>query len=389
MFFGIRNRVSFQKKLPPDFKPNTSVALARFDGLGDHLLSFPFLESLLSSSEVERVDFYLPEEFQSVLSHFHHEKLHWIPVKFTSVNAPSSLGLLGQWIRTTPSGIRGVRSLAKSLDVRYDIGFAIRPDTDYATNSKWFLRELVDDLVGFDFGKSNFVEFPDKRDRRILDYAIEAVPRDMHESHKPLALLDPLIKQHEVGSVKAIKWRPGADVGKSRGNQKKLWIHPFASKPEREIPAHLVRKIASEMSAEFPDAIVLGNAGELELIRRELGFGFRFMTLSEALSGEIDVPNDAFVGADSGPGHVFCELGVRGVTLSPNGYSRQPTNHSSPERFCPASDSWSWVAPNLPLGRCSLSGGCRGGKDHCIASVDTDLVVSKLFPDRPSPGKSK
>jgi ADP-heptose:LPS heptosyltransferase len=375
--------------VPPSFRPNTSVAVARFDGLGDHLLSFPFLESLLSLEEVTRVDFYIPEDYQSVLSNFHHEKLHWIPVKFTSINARSRFGILGQWLRTTASGIRTVRSLAQSLDIRYDIGFAIRPETDYATNSKWFLRELSHDLVGFDFRKSNFTEFPDRQDWKLLDYPTHAAPKGMHESQKPLLLLSPLVENRKVGLEKLIKWGARGELERSGGRQGKLWIHPFASRPEREIPVHLVRKIASEVSAKFSDAIILGNPSELESIRSELCSGFRFMTLTEALSGEINVSNDAFVGADSGPGHVFAQLGVRGVTLSNIGYSWEPNNYSSPERFCPTSVSWIWVSPKLPLRGCSTKGGCIGGKHNCIASVDIDLVVSALCEDLPSSGCSR
>lgn len=350
-----------------------SVAIARFDGLGDHVLTLDFIEKLVQVDAVDRVDFFVHHQLHQILTRFEHPKLRWIALEATPSISGSKKNFVRQWLTCSFFGIISSKRIASNVDKVYDVGFAVRPATEYATNARWFLRGISQILVGFNHENAPLREYPDRFEWSLLDVAITLPNESLHESLKPLAL----IGKPELESRLDYFLLRGPELNR-RLNGKQLWLHPFASSPSRELSLGTTNSLLGLVESEFDCVTVVGSESEIRRIRPHIRSSIRFVASSDLPGEAVDQKNDVFVGTDSGMGHFFAALGVRTVTVSPNGKSWSSDAYFSATRVAPNRGQGVWLGPSEPMAGCSRLRGCNASEPHCITRIPAKRIYDEI-----------
>jgi ADP-heptose:LPS heptosyltransferase len=283
---------------------------------------------------------------------------------------------------------------ATHLDHRFDIALIPRGGTDPSLSAQavWMLNPKRS------FGYSHRVE-PDQIDHNFGDQLItDLVTRVtvLHESSRALHLLEvsalvPDATQRGTPDSPIRGVRAIADTVEAQALFHKAGVPaniPFiaiahsAGHPRKIWPAANFRALAQRILADTPYNIVLTGAPAEANVAASVaeGLGGRVfncagkITLIEvvALLGKAT----AFVGNDSGAGHVAGSLGVPVVSLHVQPEGSDPNQINAPEHYRPAGPRVVIVWPGHFLPPCQ--GRCESSTAHCIGQITVDQVWDAL-----------
>jgi heptosyltransferase-3 len=215
--------------------------------------------------------------------------------------------------------------------------------------------------------------------------------RSVHEVEHKLALLEALgatVTSREarltIGRRERTESRAYLDAAFGRARRPILAVAPFLVGGPRQYPpellAPIVRKVAETLDL---DVLVVGarvDAERGETFAEAVGTRARssLRDLSPLASAAVVADCIAFVGMDSGPGHLAAAVGTPVAIISGYGKGGSPDHPLSPDRFRPwgPPDKVLIIQPDSATAPCR--DGCEAGEAHCILAHDDKEIGQKL-----------
>ena len=352
------------------------VAVARFDGIGDWVLTLPLILSLLGSDAVASVTCVAPSRHASLLGAHPGVAVEGIG-RLTILEPPAPGGVLGKLIATSAIGQRRASRVGLEARGRWDVVVLPRWDTDVGQNARAWAQGTAAPIIGFDPAARPDVRPQEGRERALVSAPVPETRDCINEIEHTRALMLAMGLEDHVrpGYGKAYF---GVDDDSFRDG---IAMHVSSIEPKRRWPAHLWREVASELIRQGEKVILIGGPGDApvhQFIQDGLGSA---ITSTSGVVGLADLPHvlaksRAFVGNDSGPMHIASSLGVPTVAVSPHPVGASDSHRNSPTRFGP----WGTTAVVLrpqPAGT-GCTDGCVASKPHCIATISARDVLAAV-----------
>jgi heptosyltransferase-1 len=288
-----------------------------------------------------------------------------------------------------------VRTMMRmDLPHRFDIAIIPRGGVDpsLSAHAVWMLN--LPRCIGY----SHLVE-PEDIDHNFGDPLITELVTSvttLHESMRALRLLetsglvpDATQRWHVDSPIRGVRaiadsQSPDTVFGKAGVPRGKPFIvlSPGTGMQRKTWPAHKFRSLCTRILKETNDLVVLtGTPAERELAAGVAAdFGERVinaagnLTLME-LIGLLSHAS-AFVGNDSGAGHIAGPLGVPVISLHVQPKNSDPHHIHAPEHYRPAGPHVTLVQPDRFLAPCQ--GRCESSVAHCIDQITVDQVWAAL-----------
>jgi ADP-heptose:LPS heptosyltransferase len=363
-------------------KPRTRVAVIRFDGLGDHVLTIPLISALAENKNVETVTFLVPVGLGPIFEE--NVECRVLPVRPYSVHYPL-IGKNALGFMLTISGIGQVAAWLSGRKYRgqFDVVVLPRWDADYALNARAFAIGTGAAVIGHN-PKMYSTLFPiEKREIVTLDEVISSPDASRHELEHLSELVQSLGLRKPTMDAYASRFF-GITNAVARGEAAPLiGIHMGATDPKRRWPLERWRSLITEILREEPRVrfyFVGSNKTEFEEIAKLEG---NFTSLNVLRSTREELPLlkalsnvSVFVGSDSGPMHLASSIGARTVTISCHSTSSKLDHVNSPARFRPAGENI-WLAPVDVAPGCT--NGCDANYAHCVLGVSVDAVTAAVI----------
>ncbi len=159
-------------------------------------------------------------------------------------------------------------------------------------------------------------------------------------------------------------------------------LSPFAGHPKREWPPYKFRELARTIVAETNFRVVLTGTGKDRSVSNTIaeGLGDRvtettgMLDLWELIA--LIARASAFVGNDSGAGHIAGALGLPVVSLHVQAKGSDPFHKSSPEQCGPLGSQVTILRPDRFLPPCEVR--CESNKVHCLEQISVQDVWHAL-----------
>jgi len=341
-----------------------TLVVLRIDGIGDLVLSGPFLVELRAAYPDAHIVLAVSTAAGAV-----GRRLAFIDEVVTAPDRRT------RWFGQLRLRVDR-RRLARRLRRRsIDVVIVPRWDFDYWGALKVVQRLGAPVRVGF-------AEAAESAGTPVFTRAVEA-PAAEHEALKPLRLLEN--GGHlDWGELEHPVWYSEADVGAAdellAGVDRPLIVFGIgAGEARKKWPAERFAETAVALCRAFDAvAVVVGSAADQPAAAR-------FAAIAPGcvnLAGTAPLPVVAaviarsvlFVGNDSGPMHLAAAALVPVVEISCHPRSGGPEHRYSPLRFGPRPGPAATLQPAVPAAGCGPS--CSAGEPHCILATTVEEVVA-------------
>lgn len=353
------------------------VAVARFDGIGDWVLTLPLIQALERSEDVASVDLVGPPAWRSLLER--PGRVGYVSyTRGTILQPPFPGGTLGKVKAASFVVGREAYRDGRALQGTYDLVVLPRWDTDLGQNARIWAAGTSECVIGFDPAEVPGCTWIERREVGLLQGVIGGTRPAVHELRHLSVMMAALGLPTHIGRAFGREYF-GLKMSSTRDI---VVIHPLSNEPKRQWPlrmwGQLLREIVerTELNVE-----VIGSASEGDQLqpltaiapgRIKLRVGEPLGDLPRTLSGAA-----AFVGNDSGPAHIAGAIDVPTIVISPHPRDGDPAHRNSPVRFSPASSHLWVLQPEHGLGKCS--GACSASHAHCITQITAAEAASALF----------
>jgi ADP-heptose:LPS heptosyltransferase len=284
--------------------------------------------------------------------------------------------------------------MAFDLSHRFDIAIIPRGGVDPALSAQgvWMLN------LQRSTGYSHVVE-PQDADHNFGDQLItELITRitSLHETSRALYLLETsgLVPDAtrrwnvnmQIRGVRAIAETVDAEslfikTGISR-DIPFITVTPGAGAPRKTWPGQKFHELCARILAKTDCQVVLtGTSGEISLAAAvAAGLGDRVINIAGKLSLVELIAllghATAFVGNDSGAGHIAGPMGVPVISLHVQPKDSDPHHIHAPEHYRPVGPNVTIVQPDRFLAPCE--GRCESNTVHCLDQITVDEVWNAL-----------
>lgn len=341
-----------------------TVVVLRIDGIGDLVLSGPFLVELRAA--------YRDAHIVLAVSTAAGTLGRRLALVDEVVTAPDRRTRWFGRLRRLADRERLVRRLRRRP---IDVLILPRWDLDYWGALRVVRRLRVPVSVGFaEAAKS----LPTPVFTRVVD-----APAAEHEALKPLRLL-PNGQRRDWGELEHPVWYSEADVG--AGDE--LLAHvdrPIiafgigAGEARKTWPAERFAETAVALCGAFGAvAVVVGSGADQPAATRFAAIAPDCVNLAGTtplpVVAAVIARSVLFVGNDSGPMHLAAAARVPVVEISCHPLSGGPEHRYSPVRFGPRPGPAAILQPDVPAAGCGPS--CTAVEPHCILATTIDEVVS-------------
>lgn len=359
-----------------------SVGIARFDGIGDWVLTLPLVQAISGSASVSSTTVIAPAPLRGLLERGVVDR--FIPYSGGTILAPPPPGGLVGKIRAV-SWLTGRVAFREgtSHGVHVDVVILPRWDTDLGSNARAWAAGSRAVILGFDPSAVPGTTAKERRERDLLTEAVRDAAPGAHEIEHLRSMLSALGLPDEI--------RPGygADyfgvtraVGALDSGKPYVVFHALSNEPKRRWPSANWRQLAGlVIRATDLDVVLIGSAGERgRLLSIADGLGDRVHVRADVPLGrlpELLASADSFIGGDSGPLHVASSIGVPVVMISPHPREGNPAHRNSPVRFGPFGDPAEVLQPASGLGKCVSS--CTARTAHCITVITATEVFESFL----------
>lgn len=352
------------------------VAVARFDGIGDWILTLPLLLALEHSPAVSEITIVAPASWHSLLEK--HGRFAYRDYEFgTILQPPSPGGVVGK-VKAT-SFVVGNRAidLGHSWKNDFDVILLARWDTDLGQNARLWAAATDAHLIGFDPRDVPGTTPLERREVTLLNGVVSGTRPDVHELQHLQTMMSFLGLDDSIPPEfgRAYFGIPHTPVRTC------VVLHPLSNEPKRQWPIEnwriLIRQLLDTTSF---DVEIVGALSEKSVLETLLPHGEERVRLQVGLPLQ-ELPTTigsarAFIGNDSGPAHIAGSLGMPVVVISPHPRTGDPTHRNSPVRFAPATPQLAVLQPEHGLGKCI--DGCKARTPHCIRQIRPDEVLDAL-----------
>lgn len=357
------------------------VAAARFDGIGDWILTLPIMGALKASPAVESVELVGPGAHRSLLDQGQADGY----VRFeagTVLHPPPPGGLLGKVRVTSFIGGAAARAEGRRQAGRYDVVILPRWDTDLGQNARLWAAGTGALVLGFDPASVPGLTRVERGEGRLLSASCPLGDPAAHETKHLATLMRHLGLPDSIGDDFGADYfnAPHAPATDARGRHV-VAMHTTSVEPKRHWPKERWAELIGELVTTTDyDVQLVGAPSERDALAE---LAAPHPDRVEVLAGEpLDrlparlASATAFVGNDSGPMHVAASLGLPVVGVSPHPRDGDPAHRNSPVRFGPASSRARVLQPAHGLDGCTTA--CVATTPHCITQVRVADVLDAL-----------
>lgn len=360
------------------------VAVTRFDGIGDWVLTIPLIEALQRSESVGSVTLVgLP----SHAGLMRRGDLRYVDTDVRTVHAAGTGSRLAlrQALATSVLTQARVRRLGRAERGSYDLVVLPRWESDAGLNARSWAVGTGAPLAGHDPRSPLLAPRNERREHAILDIVTSSTDRSAHEMIHLQALVRSLgLSWPDAEAYGAGFFGVRSPVAPGRLEDGGLVVvHPTAARGNRRWPAARWRQLTDGLLHDHRDLeIVLVGGPSDRAVHEEIARhrGGRVRSTIGAIPFErlpdLMAQGVAFVGSDSGPAHIASSLGLPVVVVSPHPRDGDTRHPNSPTRYRPWSARSVVLQPPTATRPCGPA--CEADEAHCILHIDVPEVRSAL-----------
>jgi ADP-heptose:LPS heptosyltransferase len=361
----------------PKLSTLARILVIRPDGIGDFILTIPFLRGLRESAPRARIILaVLPHNYELARRCPYVDAVKCLPANVARV------GSIRRYLLARRYAIQHLRCEAPEL--------AIAPRWDDDRNFAFFMAMFsgANWRCGYSERVNAGRQLWDRGFDRLLTHPVN-IGGIRHELERGVELLE-----HMGGSVSSKRlevWTNNEDeMVASRIFSEHvplcpgplLAFAPGASAAQRRWPIERFAELASRTIAEFQGTAVLiggeADRGLADALQSRCG------CKTANLAGLLSLPQLAavlkrctlFVGNDSGPAHLAAATGIPTVVVSPHPIEGDENSSTSPVRFKPWSTRTAVVQPLRAVSPCLVE--CGASEAHCICQVTVDQIKTAV-----------
>jgi heptosyltransferase-2 len=368
-----------------------NILVVKLDFIGDWVLTTPFLENVrLNAPKAKITAVVLDRAFDLASA---------CPFVDRVISVSDAVG------RRTIFGAASVGALAGFRrdieDGAFDLALVPRWDVDFNGAILVAHGSRAKRIAGFTEASTKRKATVNRGDDRFYTDLV-ADPRSVHEVEHKLALVEAvggrvLSRRASAHFTEADGAHAGTFLSDrfGRGPAPVLAVAPFVADPKRVFPLPRLAAIVDALAARHGFRIVvLGSPSH----RNEAeSFAGRLAAPAASAAGlmrtresaALTALSAAFLGMDSGPGHIAAAVGTPTAVISCHPKTGHPDHVNSPVRFAPWGEAGRIlvIQPDRAVDPCR--DGCQAGEAHCIASLSDDRLIadisaffSRFFPAR-------
>lgn len=365
--------------LASDLGRPVRVAVARFDGIGDWVLTVPLFPALRRDRNVGPVTAVGPPGLRALLDRGGIDR--FIPYDGGTILSPPSPGGATGKVRAV-SWLVGQKAYRAGVGSAHEVDMVLLPrwDTDLGQNARLWAFGASVNVVGFD---PRYVRGTSRIERREGALLSNAVP-------------EPSGAVHELDHLRTFGEAVGLDSSASpgygleffgvnraapsdRGEPEYVVIHPLSNEPKRQWPLDRWGAVIDELLASTDlHVAVIGSRSEWEqiqtLVERDDARIHNHAGGALGALPQLMASARLFIGNDSGPMHVAASVGTPVVMVSPHPRDGAADHRNSPVRFGPARTDFEILQPDSGLDTCTT--GCVARVPHCITAVSVLAVLT-------------
>lgn len=365
--------------LASDLGRPVRVAVARFDGIGDWVLTVPLFPALRKDRNVGQVIAVGPPGLRALLDRGGIDR--FIPYGGGTILSPPSPGGATGKVKAV-SWLVGQKAYREGVGSAHEVDMVLLPrwDTDLGQNARLWGFGASLNVVGFDPRYVRGTSRIERREAALLSNAVTAPCGAVHE-------LDHLQTFGEaVGLDSSASLGYGLeffgvsrDAPSDKGEREYVVIHPLSNEPKRQWPLDRWGAVIDELIASTDlHVAVIGSKSEWGQIQTLVGRDHtRIHNHAGGALGalpQLMASARLFIGNDSGPMHVAASVGTPVVMVSPHPRDGAADHRNSPIRFGPARTDFEILQPDSGLDTCTT--GCVARVPHCITTVSVSEVIT-------------
>ena len=341
------------------------VAVARFDGIGDWVLTLPLIGALREAEDVAEITAIGHRSHLSLL-----ERLDGVAAEgedvWASHHTPWPHGAAGKVLSISALGQGRALRAGRRHEGRFDLVVVPRWDTDRGQNTIAFAAATRALVAAHDPALQPQATRKERADRAAIAILVQ----------------DPRPHAHEGERLEALSSALGLTVPPGAGTVRALLALPIARTPEATITVHTgahdaFRRWPQRSWVELVDALLTSTEDSIVLIggRDDAADHGPLVARDPArvrsVAGELplrslpDLLDTArlMIGGDSGPAHIAAAIGVPTLVVSSFPEGDDPGHPNSPDRFGPRSAGGTTILRPPPSDRpfAELTDAERGG----------------------------
>lgn len=367
------------RRRPINLKTCRNILVVKLDFIGDWVLTTPFLENLrLNAPRAKITAVVLDRAFDLAVA---------TPLVDRVVSVSRAVG------RRTVFGAATVEALAGFVrdyeGHAFDLALVPRWDVDFNGALLVAHGSGAPRIAGFSERSTERKALVNRGDDRFYtDLVLDL--RSVHEVEHKLALVE--AAGGSVGSAKASVHLTHADRQRARqfldgtfgDGAPVLAVAPFVADPKRMLPLPRFARVIRDLADRFGlNVVVLGSplhgneAAEFAaMVGTKAASAAGAMRTREAAA--LTEMSAAFIGMDSGPGHVAAAVGTPAAIVSCHPKDGHPDHVNSPARFAPwgQAEKVLVIRPETALPPCR--DGCQASEAHCIGQLTEEILVPQL-----------
>jgi ADP-heptose:LPS heptosyltransferase len=356
-----------------------SILVVRSDGIGDVIMTGPFLRELRRAAPQARITLVVaPRSLNYV------ETCPYVD-RVLTVQIPPPRNSAETWWRPLSRRVAAISVARRHLRrERYELALVPRWGEDNHEASVLAYLSGAPERAAY----SEHVSPQREKRNRGYDRFFTMVVRDRSVKHEVERNLDFLsILDAEALDLSLEAWLSTDDenfadqVLASAGTPMRVAIGPGAGSAMREWPIERFVEVGRWLIDRGGSLVVVGGAGEVLLgdrIRRSLGSRVLDLTNKATLRETIATLKQCsmFCGNDAGTLHLAAAAGIPVVEVSCHPRGGDDLHANSPKRFAPWGVPHRILQPEHPALGCSV--GCRASAPHCILNVPVSSVIRAM-----------
>jgi ADP-heptose:LPS heptosyltransferase len=364
---------------PSDIDEIQDILVLRPDGIGDVIMTGPFLRELRHTYPDARITLVVAPRALNVV-----ETCPYVDGVLT-VQIPPPISVVETWWRPLTRRAEALSLARRHLwRNRYDLALVPRWGVDHHEASVLAYLSRAPIRIGY----SERVSPERERKNRGYDRFFTQVVDDRtvkHEVQRNVGLLSALgidASEHGLEAWLSVQDEEFVnDVAATRGKAPLVAVGPGAGHPKRVWPIERFAETGRWLTDRGVRLIVIGGPGEEALgreLRRRLGDLVLDLTSRTTPRESIAVLRNCslFFGNDGGPMHLAAAAGIPVVEVSCHPERGDDLHPNSPTRFGPWGVPHRVVRPKEPADGCVA--GCRVHVPHCILNVQVRSVIAAV-----------
>jgi ADP-heptose:LPS heptosyltransferase len=366
--------ISAVKGRPPDLARCRKILVVKLDYIGDWILTIPFLENLRRNAPQAEITVVVLDRVFALA-----ETCCFADRVIAIGRAEGRRIVFGASHRAALAGFaEDYRS------GRFDLALVPRWDADFNGALAIAHGSGARAVVGFTERATPRKRLLNQGDDRFYTMAVGDPRAVAHEADRELTLLRALGAEARLNppSLDLLPADEGAAAQFLGTPENILAVGPFGSEAKKTLPQDILAPVLCDLARRFGlDVVVIAgpdDGGRADAFAKAIGGRSSAGRLGLRATAALLRRARAFIGMDSGPGHMAAAMGIPVAVLVAHSAEGDPCHTGAPERFAPlgAPGQVTIIRPARPTSPCV--DGCDAAGAHCILALSPARLRREL-----------